>query len=135
LLANSTWRWLIEKQLIMELRHLRSLLVLAEELHFGRAADRLGIAQPALSRQIQQLEEELQTQLFKRSPRAVALTDAGHEFVEGIGPAIQQIEDAAAGATILLGLNEEGFVSVLLAICPPISSRTCCTGFIRNRRW
>ena len=90
---------MVEKRLIMELRHLRSLLVLAEELHFGRAAGRLGIAQPALSRQIQQLEAELQTQLFKRSPRAVALTDAGREFVEGIGPAIQQLEDAAAGAT------------------------------------
>jgi DNA-binding transcriptional LysR family regulator len=84
---------------IMELRHLRSLLVLAEELHFGRAADRLGIAQPALSRQIQQLEAELQIQLLKRSPRAVSLTDAGREFVEGISPAIQQIEDAAANAT------------------------------------
>jgi DNA-binding transcriptional LysR family regulator len=83
----------------MELRHLRSLLVLAEELHFGRAADRLGIVQSALSRQIQQLETELQAQLFKRSPRAVLLTDAGSEFVKNIGPAIQQIEEAAAGAT------------------------------------
>jgi DNA-binding transcriptional LysR family regulator len=83
----------------MELRHLRSLLILAEELHFGRAADRLGIVQSALSRQIQQLERELQAQLFKRSPRAVLLTDAGREFVENIGPAIQQIDEAAAGAT------------------------------------
>ena len=83
----------------MELRHLRSLLVLAEELHFGRAADRLGIAQPALTRQIQQLETELQGQLFRRSPRAVSLTDLGREFVESISPAIQQIETAAANAT------------------------------------
>lgn len=83
----------------MELRHLRSLLILAEELHFGRAADRLGIAQPALSRQIQQLETELQTQLLKRSPRAVSLTEAGREFVESVSPAIRQLEDAAANAT------------------------------------
>jgi DNA-binding transcriptional LysR family regulator len=82
---------------------LRSLLVLAEELHFGRAADRLGIAQPALTRQIQQLETELQTQLFQRSPRAVVLTDAGREFVESIGPALQQIEDAAVGITNFAG--------------------------------
>jgi DNA-binding transcriptional LysR family regulator len=82
----------------MELRHLRSLLVLIEELHFGRAAERLGIAQPALTRQIQQLESELRTELFKRSSRGVSLTDAGRAFAESIEPAIRKIEEAAAGA-------------------------------------
>jgi DNA-binding transcriptional LysR family regulator len=82
----------------MELRQLGSLLVLAEELHFGRAADRLGIAQPALSRQIQQLETELQSPLFIRSPRAVTLTEMGREFVANIGPAIQQLETAVTNS-------------------------------------
>ena len=83
----------------MELRQLRSLLVLAEELHFGRAADRLGIAQPALSRQIQQLEAELQSPLFIRSPRAVKLTEMGREFVDSVAPAIHQLESAVANST------------------------------------
>ena len=83
----------------MELRHQCSFAgPSAEELHFGRAADRLGIAQPALSRQIQQLETELQSPLFVRSPRAVTLTEMGHEFVAGIGPAIQQLETAVANS-------------------------------------
>jgi len=82
----------------MELRQLRSLLVLAEELHFGRAADRLGIAQPALSRQIQQLETELRSPLFIRSPRAVTLTEMGREFVASIAPQIQQLESAVANS-------------------------------------
>ncbi len=65
----------------MDLQHLRAFLAVAEELHFGRAAERLHVGQPPLSRTIQQLERDLGTQLFERTTRSVRLTSAGEALL------------------------------------------------------
>ncbi|OZI58028.1 LysR substrate-binding domain-containing protein [Bordetella genomosp. 1] len=95
----------------MELRHLRYFVAVAEELHFTRAAARLGIGQPPLSLQIQQLERELGTPLLLRLPRGVALTEAGSQFLED-ARAILSAADRAVDTARRLGQGERGSVAV-----------------------
>ncbi|MFI2743725.1 LysR family transcriptional regulator [Zhouia sp. PK063] len=79
----------------MEIRHLHYFLVLSEELNFTRAAEKLFISQPPLSRQIRELEIELQTQLFTRTNKKVALTEAGKYFKAEVTVILKSLELAS----------------------------------------
>jgi DNA-binding transcriptional LysR family regulator len=82
----------------MELRHLRYFVQVAEEQHYGRAAERLRVAQPALSRQIQDLEEEIGFKLFDRLPRGVKISAAGKSFLADARRILHEVNEAAARA-------------------------------------
>ena len=82
----------------VELRHLRAFVAVAEELNFGRAADRLHISQPALSRQIRSLEQLVGTELLRRSTHNVELTLAGEALLDRARKLLRDIDEAVSAA-------------------------------------
>jgi DNA-binding transcriptional LysR family regulator len=116
----------------LELRHLRYFIAVAEELHFGRAAKRLLIAQPPLSLQIKRLEQEIGVRLFDRTRRQVRLTDAGRAFlldarraVADVERSVQVARQASRGETgrLALGFVQAAIYSVLPEILRTFRAR------------
>jgi DNA-binding transcriptional LysR family regulator len=95
----------------IDLRHLRYFVAVAEELHFGRAATKLGIQQPPLSQQIKQMETELGLKLFVRTSRSVALTAAGHELLERSRRTLSRLQEDL-NAVKRIGRGEVGALTV-----------------------
>jgi DNA-binding transcriptional LysR family regulator len=105
----------------MELRHLRYFIAVAEELHFGRAAQVLGISQPPLSQQIQALEQELGARLFERTNRRVELSEAGRLFLQEARLVLAQV-DKAADVARRAQLGELGELKIGFTSSAPFNS-------------
>jgi len=98
----------------MDVQQIRAFLAVAEELHFGRAAERLHVAQPPLSRTIKQLERELGIRLFDRNTRSVSLTAGGQALIEPAEEVLEALRRAEA-AVRSAGDGEVGLVRIAFA--------------------
>jgi DNA-binding transcriptional LysR family regulator len=106
----------------VELRELRIFLALADELHFGRAAERMGVSQPTVSEAVRLLERRVGTRLFERTSRRVTLTPAGADLrralapnIEGLDRALDGVRDSAAGVSGTLRI-----VTTVTTRLPPV---------------
>lgn len=117
---------------MIELRHLRYFIAVAEELNFSRAAERLHMAQPPLSQQIQDLETKIGLQLFERKKRPLRLTPAGEVFLEEVRLVFAQVERAIIAAhrasrgeigRLIVGANSAIANSILPEILRTFRSR------------
>lgn len=118
----------------VELRELRIFLALADELHFGRTAERLGISQPGVSEAVRVLEARLAVRLFDRTSRRVSLTSAGEQLRRTLAPAVLALErtlaDASDWSGEVRGLLRVGFV---LTTEGPALSRLIAAFHTRHR--
>ncbi|MFJ1748206.1 LysR family transcriptional regulator [Streptomyces sp. NPDC088116] len=125
----------------VDLRKVRYFVVVAEELHFGRAAERLHITQPVLSRQIRALEQELRAQLFIRNRQTTELTDAGRQLLEDARPLLataqalcRRVQQAAHGSStftvgFMPGITVTAAVRAFSARHPELSVRVMRTSW------
>ncbi len=116
----------------MELRHLRYFVVLSEELHFGRAAKRLHMAQPPLSQRIRDLERELGVELFHRGRGGVRLTEAGALLLEHTRPVLEGVDSAreamrrilpGTSGTLRAGIPPDTMPTVLRTIAAAFAAK------------
>src|SRR6267142_723558 len=103
----------------MELRHLRYFLAVGEALNFTRAAAQLRVAQPALSRQMQDLEDEMGVDLLRRSPRGVTLTAEGRLFLEEVRELLKRADESVEKVRAL-ARGEDGELHIGYAPSPTV---------------
>lgn len=115
----------------MELRHLRYFVAVAELLNFTKAAVRLRVAQPALSRQIRDLEDHLGAQLLERGPRSVRLTEAGTVFLSEAKSVLQRADEAVK-AVRAVARGERGEIHVGYAPSPTVELLPCTLHAFQN---
>src|SRR6267142_991030 len=106
-------------ELAMELRHLRYFLAVCEALNFTKAASQLRVAQPALSRQVQDLEDEIGVDLLKRSPRGVTLTAGGKVFLDEVRELLKRTDESVEKVRALTR-GEYGELNVGYAPTPTV---------------